>query len=190
MPTKIKLKLLNLLLSNSLEHQSPKHNNSHKTQIHQSSAAENTLSQQAMFWKMYRHTFLSRSWATRHLQSHDIRFLNPAAQGMFFHLTYYDSDDNQSGSSILKLKSAFLKATVFEGTSSSLSVAAFGRTWRKQQPGKTHLSLTQPDQRQKQHLWKNLITTKPSFQCSSTSSGGHLRALTTIHNSKQLDAPL
>lgn len=49
---------------------------------------------QAMFWKKYRHNFLSQSWVTRHLVTHDIRFLSPAAQEMFFHLSYYVRDGN------------------------------------------------------------------------------------------------
>lgn len=80
----------------------------------------------------------------------------------------------------------FWKPQYLEDLPFSPSVAAFGRSWREQQPDNPHLSLTHPDQRWEQHLWKDLTSTKPSFQCSSIGSGGNLRALTSTCYSKYI----
>lgn len=131
--------------------------------IHSSNAAESPLPRQAMFWEMYTHTrFLGQSWATGHSWSRDLRLLNPAAQGQFFHFSFYISEGNQSGASILTLNSALLEATRVGGT--SLHPQCTG-LWQNLQTAaarqRTHCLCT--PQPQGCHSWKAPTTPMFSF---------------------------
>lgn len=150
--------------------------------IHSSNAAESPLPRQAMFWEMYTHTcFLGQSRATRHSWSRDLRLLNPAVQGQFFHFSFYISEGNQSGASILTLNSA---PQELEERPFILSAPAFGRTCRQLQPGNAPTAFAPLNHR---GVTRGRLLQPPCLVlCGTNSSGRNLKALSKIHCSKRV----